>query len=766
MSAPQVMIWARREVKGWNGERDPETLRDIPRHRVVDLHEALDATYPTDAHFVPYVVAEHDGEVPQRPFRINKRGLVELREDGADVVFGCVVVDVDAPKAIRNREGVRRAHGVARWYRGQKAALLDSAPALAASCWSYATRGGLRFLWLLAETLSAEPYERLNLALREELERVTTGRIKPDPLPDWTRCYRLPNVQRDGRTSASVVDAGEGVLDVDALPEPAEKKKRQRLQGLDKASTALDAVKIVREPGRNTYLTRVAGAYRRAGMEIDELAPALHARNERTCEPPVDEDEVDSIALSICGYDVGDDGDEGDLDPERERGLDTGSEVEVALMLLDSMEGLRGEPLAYDYGELWRYSDERGIWAPVRKPEITGMLVPFDGSVYGSEKTPSRLKVSAKFATGVYQLGCELRDAPGYFDNDSPGVVFLNGLVRLDARGGLEITDHNPDARKRFALPYDYHADAKAPRWRAFLDEVFEGDDDAKEKHNVLQEFVGACLLGQATRYQRALLLVGEGANGKSVFLNTIAELFPAEGRAAVAPQDLADQYNRATLAGVAINVVTEMPERELVASEALKAMIDGSVVRARHPYGRPFDYRASAGQLFAANDLPSVRDTSHGFWRRWIALSFNRTFSVPEQDKRLEETLKGELAGIAVWALEGVARLLKRDEYTVPASSIATRDEWRLNSDSVAAFVADCLDVGGEYLAAASALYAAYKSRCEVHGLRPVGSPNFGKRLKRLGVGQTRRASGSQYTARIRPRASAPKRGGAGVST
>ncbi len=763
-----VIVWAQGpdKIKGWNGERDHSTLRRLTRHDTVELEEALEATYDTDAHFVPYLVVDPDGDVEAHPFRINKRprgeypsGIVALRDDGADVRFDLMVLDVDAPKSIRNREGARRVHAVARWYKAQIRALAAASPELGRSAWSYSTRGGCRFLWILAESLEAEAYEDANRSLRAHLEKITKDEIKPDhKCADWTRCYRLPNVQRDGRTSHSAIRVGKGTVDVSTVPLAELTPKRKRIEGLGRTSTPLDSVQIVRSGGRNSWLCRVAGAYRRAGMEIEELEPALQSRNERICDPPLDADEVEAIAMSVCGYPVGDDGDEGDLDPERERGLDSGSEAEVAeFILVDSLEGLRGEPLAFDQGALWRYDGSSGMWEELRKSEITGLVFPYDGANYGSGKNSKTLRVSAGFCSGVYKLVCELRDAPGYFDAEAPGVAFRNGLVRIGEDGELEIADHNPDARKRFVLGFDYSDRATCPRWLKFLDEVFESDDDKDDKIALLGEFVGACLLGQATKYQRALLLVGEGANGKSTFLNTIAALFPPRGRASVPPQDLGDPYQRATLAGIAINVVTEMPERDLLASEALKAMVDGSIVRARHPYGRPFDFRASAGMLFAANDLPGIRDTSHGFWRRWLAIRFARIFVESEQERGLEAALLAELAGIAVWALDGVSRLLRNDRYTVPASSIETRDEWRHDADSVAAFVEDRLEVGAQFLTKATPLYLAYRRFCEERGLKPVGAPKFGRRLLRRNVKRHRASEGRSYLARVKPRSIQP---------
>lgn len=64
----------------------------------------------------------------------------------------------------------------------------------------------------------------------------------------------------------------------------------------------------VGEGGRNSYLTSVAGKMRRAGMELEELMPALDIINEARCDPPLEKDEVTGIAMSVCGYEKGAEG--------------------------------------------------------------------------------------------------------------------------------------------------------------------------------------------------------------------------------------------------------------------------------------------------------------------------------------------------------------------------------------------------------------------------------------------------------------------------
>ena len=74
-----------------------------------------------------------------------------------------------------------------------------------------------------------------------------------------------------------------------------------------------------------------------------------------------------------------------------------------------------------------------------------------------------------------------------------------------------ELIPHAPEHRARFAYPFDYTPDSRCPKLDAFLEQLFADVVDTFERDmriNLLQEFIGACLVGEATRYQRYLILL------------------------------------------------------------------------------------------------------------------------------------------------------------------------------------------------------------------------------------------------------------------
>lgn len=92
---------------------------------------------------------------------------------------------------------------------------------------------------------------------------------------------------------------------------------------------------------------------------------------------------------------------------------------------------------------------------------------------------------------------------------------FQNGTLNLDT---LELMPHSPDDLSTIQMTYDYDEKAACEKWRKFIYEVMSGD---KRKIYLLQEAVGYVLFADC-RLQKGFMLIGNGANGKSVFLSVL----------------------------------------------------------------------------------------------------------------------------------------------------------------------------------------------------------------------------------------------------
>lgn len=342
---------------------------------------------------------------------------------------------------------------------------------------------------------------------------------------------------------------------------------------------------------------------------------------------------------------------------------------------------------------------------------------------------------------------------PDFFASEVNGVVFADCFVRVQS-GRVAVEQHSPDHRARQRYPFPFESSDKPVQWLQFLDDVFRDDDDKAEKIAALQEFAGAAILGMAPLHERALVLFGKGDNGKSRLVKILTETMPPGSVTALEPGLWADQYQRSGLAGSRLNTVADLGERAALTAIA-KGIISGEPVAARDPGNRRFDFTPRAAHLFGCNKLPSTADTSPGFWRRWLFVPLNRSFTGdPTRDPRIaEKIIAAEIPAIVRWALEGAARLDAAGGYTVPASHQRILDRWRAEGDSVRVFLDQCTEpcplAEREFWTRADALYEAFEAWAPTYGVH-LTSTAFGKELSALGVQGKKRATGKFYAVRL----------------
>ncbi|MDP3768320.1 MAG: phage/plasmid primase, P4 family, partial [Dehalococcoidia bacterium] len=406
------------------------------------------------------------------------------------------------------------------------------------------------------------------------------------------------------------------------------------------------------------------------------------------------------------------------------------------------------EAIIYAEGAFHRFTEASCLWEPISDPEVQRVLASYSGAQLTRGTRTREVSLSHSDVRGATRMAQALAADPTFFDRPPVGVAFRNGFLRIGDDGAVQLEALTRDHRARTYLPYDYDPNARAVTWERFLRECFRGDGDVEERVAFLQEFVGACLVGEATRYQKVLLLTGEGANGKGKFCDTVERLFPLSRVSHVKPQDLGQAYDRAALVGVLLNLVAEIPEADILAAASFKEIVTGDTVNARNPHERVISFRPIAGHIYSANSLPGTVDYSYAFFRRFEVIHWSRTFAGPDRDVFLSEKIAPDLPAIAAWALEGAQRLRKRGAYAPPPSSAEALQQWRHDVDAVAHFLRTCCErtaAGGEGTAV-DMFHSALKLWLQSNSYRPLNTHTVAKRLARLGI----RPEGDRYPIRL----------------
>jgi len=242
-----------------------------------------------------------------------------------------------------------------------------------------------------------------------------------------------------------------------------------------------------------------------------------------------------------------------------------------------------------------------------------------------------------------------------FFNENIDGLLNCkNGILNLKTK---ELMPHSPEYGFKYCLPYDYDPAAKAPRFDQFMDEVTGGDND---KRKILEEFAGYAISGDKCWIHKALLLCGDGRNGKSTFIETLQLVAGDKNFSNVELEDLKNENNRQLLEGRLFNVAEEISHNDMRETKVFKNLVAGGRTRVKLMWHQPYSIENRAKLIFGCNKIPSSTDVSYGFLSRMIIVNFDQLFDGDTADKFIRDKLSLELPGILNIFLAGYDRLSK----------------------------------------------------------------------------------------------------------
>ena len=363
----------------------------------------------------------------------------------------------------------------------------------------------------------------------------------------------------------------------------------------------------------------------------------------------------------------------------------------------------------------------------------------------------------AKFSARFYQFREQLFKqflATAYLPTpeSNKDVVLINlqnGTFEISPQG-TKLRQFDRSDFITYQLPFEYNPQAKAPIFEAYLNRVLPD----KESQRVLAEYLGFVFIKHGNfKEEKALILYGTGANGKSVFYEIVNALLGYENTSSFSLQELTDEsgYYRAMIANKLVNYASEINNR--MKTDIFKRMVSGEVLPARLPYGNPMQLRQYAKLIFNCNELPKDIEHTEAFFRRFLIIPFNVTIPEHEQDKRLHaKIIENELSGVFNWVLEGLYRLLKQGRFSDCDAAQIALEQYKTESNSIKLF----LDEKGyqnnitDYQLIKD-LYPEYKNFCFEDGMTAFKKVNFSKQLKALGVNLDRQAGTGQKIAYLK---------------
>ena len=336
---------------------------------------------------------------------------------------------------------------------------------------------------------------------------------------------------------------------------------------------------------------------------------------------------------------------------------------------------------------------------------------------------------------------CCRKDVPDNTDL----IGFQNGVLRLnldtenidDDIG--DFTEHSPDNYLMSAFPVNFkkhpeHSKGAQDFEKWLLDIV----DKDKEIFYVIYEIMGSIFHHGSPSMQKGVLLVGEGGTGKSMLLSQIARMTGKENICATAWQDFGndsfafgDLYDKALALDADIDV-----DRPL--SGAIKPAITGNEIRCNRKYQQPFDFNPTATWIGSINRFPKTRDKTWGFFRRWLTIPFNKSYSTNAKFESEKKKLWSEPATITRIVHDAITCYVEayrgNGAFTIPKTAAELAREMHKAANSVITWIDENCAPSDNGVYTRAEAYQAYTEYCITNNFDPETSRSFYATLRTQG--------------------------------
>jgi putative DNA primase/helicase len=195
-------------------------------------------------------------------------------------------------------------------------------------------------------------------------------------------------------------------------------------------------------------------------------------------------------------------------------------------------------------------------------------------------------------------------------------------------------------------IPIIYDPAATCPQIMKFMDEVFPGGG------NLLVDVIGICMT-TSTANHKAIILLGEGNNGKSAYLYCLRAAVGRENVSSTSIHKLADTTERFAnndIVGKLVNATDDVAQGKILDTSNVKSIVSGNEIRAEGKFRMPVTYLPFCKLIFGANHRLESNDESMGYMRRIMHIPFAQTFALnPAKEKQLHAVFDNptELSGL-----------------------------------------------------------------------------------------------------------------------
>lgn len=420
---------------------------------------------------------------------------------------------------------------------------------------------------------------------------------------------------------------------------------------------------------------------------------------------------------------------------EEEKKKETKKETKVR-ELAEKLEKRYHFAAMEDTQELYYYNKKKGIYEPA-EPLVKAQLEKLQPGV-----------ITDTVNNVIHKLARRHLHKREEFDADKNIWNMQNGLYDIAAN---KLKPHTYRYLSRNQIPVRFDSNARCKRFGKFLGEVVYPDQIRTVVEVLAYTFL------RDNPFELYVILLGVGANGKSVLMYVLTKL---HGQENVSPVPLAtllnNRFAKKELEGKNVNIDMEMSKATINDMGVLKELTGQQPVRIEPKHLPAYSTRLWAKLFFSTNEMPEMMDFSDGHYRREVVISFPYQFEEVSTEQEKAEIIAAMKAGsnrrIADPTLKDVLttpeelsgifnalmiplrnRTMKNKPVYMDAKTIQERRfRHELISDPIRAFIDEATEPDVDAKVTKERMHVAYRKFCRHHRLPIEGYDQFCKLFKK----------------------------------
>lgn len=361
----------------------------------------------------------------------------------------------------------------------------------------------------------------------------------------------------------------------------------------------------------------------------------------------------------------------------------------------------------------WRsYDPATGVWKRVQEPEVRGLIQHFledefaEAQASGDFIRQDLAEVCTRALTAKRVLDWmtpSLSASADIFDKHKDLLVVGNGVTDLRSS---ELKPFSPKYYATRRTPYPYIAGAQCD----LLDEALEAlPEDTRRQVQIMS---GQALTGHQPSESTIFFLYGDGANGKSTFLELLAESAGTYGgnppKKVLLKNSSDSNFHSIAFKGLRQAIIEELPDEKFLDGGVVRDLAGTRTMTGEHKGRDVEEFEVQATIFVSFNNRPQVTETAHGVWRRLRLITFPFTYVKKDEVtsalhrvknpaiKDLAEKNEAAVIAFLAWRIEG-ARTWYEAGKTDPqdaSSVVADTRAWRSTNDALGSWFKDNLVV------------------------------------------------------------------------